>query len=116
MATEFTLSDAKKYLNEAIKNWQEAGESQKIVKLAKWAEKWTVSRDRGDKEKMKILHTSINQTNAQIKRDAALGLAITAEEDKLKVYRSAMAELETKYGKYVPTKPKKKVVVEDVIK
>jgi hypothetical protein len=115
MATDFTLTDAKKFLNETLKFWQENGQSQKVIKLAKWAEKWTVSTDRSDKDKMKILYTSANQTKAQIKRDASLGIPTEEGTQKLKTYQTALTELEAKYGKYIPSKPKKKVKKTDVI-
>jgi len=106
---ERTLSEAKKFLNDILSQWESNKQSQKIVKLAKWAEKWTVSKDKEDKDKMKILYTSVNQTKAQIKRDESLGMDITDIQQKLEVYESNLADLEKTYGKYIPPKPKKKV-------
>lgn len=103
-----TVSDAKDILNESIKNWEKDGATSKIIALGRYAEKWTGSGNRGDKEKMKILYTSINGTTAQIKRDKALGISTSSEETKLQSYKTSLSELEAKYGKYIPIKPKNK--------
>lgn len=103
-----TVKDAKKLLNEIIPVWESSGDESKIISLGRFAEKWQTSPDKGDKEKMKILFTSINQTKAQIKRDEALGESTAADKNKLKNYQTQLADLEATYGKYVPVKAKKK--------
>lgn len=101
-----TVSEAKKYLTESVSEWTKTNEKQ-IIRLARFAEKF---RKEGspDKKKIKLFYTSMNQIRNQILRDKQLELSTVEDEKKLAVYGSSLAELETKYGKYVPPKPKTK--------
>lgn len=103
-----TLKSAKDFLGKIVPIWEEAGETDKIISLARFAEKWQASPDKEQKEKMKIYYGLVIRTKATINSLKKVGETTTSEENKLKNYQAQLAELEATYGKYVPVKAKKK--------
>jgi len=101
-----TIAQAKQYLNESIAYWDAQGTDQSI-KLARFAEIWRAGGN-PEKKKMKTYYTSINQIKNEIIRSKSLGEPVDADEAKLKRYQQSLSTLESKYGKYIPPKSKKK--------
>ncbi len=97
------LDEAKKMINEAVKEWHAAGNDDKIISLAKFAEKWR-STGGGHAGRMRKLRKNINALNLVIKRsDAKLIEPLNAA---LMDYGRELADLEAKFGKLPPKKIK----------
>lgn len=101
------VNQAKKFLVDIVKKW-ETEEPSKIVSLAGFAEKWS-STIGPFKDRQKVLYTNIRANKGWLKRNP--------EEENKDFYekritkdQAELDELDSKYGKYVPPKNKKKTV------
>jgi hypothetical protein len=68
--TQRTVEEAKAYISESIKHWEEANEINKIISLAKWADRWSKKTLGGitPATKIKTLKKNINSLIAVINR------------------------------------------------
>jgi hypothetical protein len=67
MPTKRTTQEAKDYINETIKFWEEEGRESKIVSLANFAEKWRYNKG-GPKSKIIGFHKEIKSLQELILR------------------------------------------------
>ena len=70
--TQRTAEEAKVYITESVKHWEEIGESKKIISLANFAEKWRSNTSLSTK--IKAIKKSIKGVELILKRNEKIGL------------------------------------------
>jgi hypothetical protein len=96
--TQRTAEEAKVYIVESLKQWEEANESKKIISLAAFAEKWHSSKGASPIAKMKSLQLSIKALKLILKRNEKIDLPSGQLEDQVKYLEDEYKELADKYG------------------
>jgi hypothetical protein len=100
-----SLTDAKKYLAESIKEWEASDEQNKIISLAAFAEKWR-STEGGHISKMKDIQKNIRSLDYILQRNKKRHFTDNdGLEKELSNMKLKYAELEAKHGA-LKTKPK----------
>jgi hypothetical protein len=95
--TQRTVEEAKAYIAESLKQWEEANQSKKIISLAAFAEKWR-SVTGSPKAKMKSLQKSIKGLELIINRNENIDLPSPNLKNSLEALKKIYNELITKYG------------------
>ncbi|MCX6334763.1 MAG: hypothetical protein NT092_10755 [Bacteroidia bacterium] len=109
--TQRTVEEAKTYITESLKQWEEANESKKIISLAAFAEKWR-SKTGIRYAKMREMQKNISALKLIIKRLVKINpkSPIIALESELATQQKTYDAYVAKFGE---PKPKiKKVKVE----
>lgn len=109
--TQRTAEEAKAFIAESLKHWEDNGESKKIISLAAFAEKWRSGLG-SPVAKMKSLQKSIKALQLILKRNKKIDIPSGILEDQVEYLQGEYKELVDKYGE--PKVKKAKIIEKPV--
>jgi hypothetical protein len=93
-----SIEEAKQYLIDSVKYWEESDQADKVKSLAKFAFRWN-SDNGGPAKVRKAIETNINQLENMINRNKKSKFPCEPFEIELKIYQEKLVQFDIEHPK-----------------